>query len=103
MERDQAAGVTSIAATLGPRRAWQVHAVVHVLVSVVAVVGLVALGRPLLVAVVATGIPAAVIGLGVAVSRGATPQIRERGWRLEAVGTGLLAAAWLWLAVAVPG
>jgi 4-hydroxybenzoate polyprenyltransferase len=102
-DRDRAAGVTSIAASLGPRRAWHVHALLHLAVATIAVAGLVGLGRTLPVAAVATGVPVVVIGLGAAMCRRATPEIRERGWRLEALGTGLLAAAWLWLAASPSG
>ncbi len=98
-ERDRAAGVTSIAVALGRSRAWQLHLALHLAVATVALVGLAALGRPLPVAAAVVGLPGALIGLGAVLGRGDTPTVRERGWRLEALGTGLLAAAWLWLAV----
>ena len=49
---------------------------------------------PVLAAVGAVG-ASLVIGLGVALGRAGDAARRERAWELEAVGVGLLAAAWL--------
>jgi 4-hydroxybenzoate polyprenyltransferase len=102
-ERDRAAGVTSIAAALGRERAWAVHVGLHLAVAATAVGGLLWLDRPIPIAVVGVGLPASVIVAGILTGRGSTVVVRERGWQLEALGTGLLAAAWLWLAVSPIG
>lgn len=94
VERDQARGAATVAVHLGRVRAWRVHLVLLVSVAVIALVGLVRLGGTGWgVAVIAIGLAAA--AGGVALLAGGTPHRRERGWELEAVGIGLVAAGWL--------
>jgi 4-hydroxybenzoate polyprenyltransferase len=90
-ERDLAAGATSLATVLGQRRAWLLHAVLHVAVAAIALSALWLLeedARPALGAVV-------VLLAGVAVAARGTPARQELGWEIEAGGAGLLAVAWL--------
>jgi 4-hydroxybenzoate polyprenyltransferase len=94
MERDEAAGFSSASRLLGRRRAWAAEAVLHGLVAVSAAVGFAALGGrsdlwPALVAAIA------VLALGVALGAGASVWRRQRGWEVQAVAIGLLAAVWL--------
>ncbi len=94
-ERDAAASLDSVALRLGPRRSWAINAVL--LATVVAAALGTALGRGAVapVAVAALVGAALVIGLGVALGLGSDSARRERAWELEAIGVGLLAAAWL--------
>jgi 4-hydroxybenzoate polyprenyltransferase len=93
-ERDLAAGIRSVATSLGLGRAWAIHAVLLAAVLVVAIgtLALVDASEAVLgLALVAVALVAAGMGTG----RGGGPAARERAWELEAVGIGLLAAAWL--------
>lgn len=101
VERDRAAETTSVATRLGSPRAWIVHSLLHAGVIGLAVAGLAWLGGggPGLLGVVAGG---ALVAAGVALIAGGSAGRRERGWELEAVGTGLLGASWL-AAVVLPG
>ena len=94
VERDRAAGVTSIAAHLGPRVAWRVMTALFVAVCLVAVVTVAATAAPL-AGVAASALASAVVLAGCLRSRSVNPAGRERGWRLQAGGVALLAAAWL--------
>jgi 4-hydroxybenzoate polyprenyltransferase len=93
-ERDAAAGVDSVATRLGPERSWAIHAGLLAVVLGLAIATLVAAAAPpaALLGAVGAGV---VIGLGVALGRVADSARRERAWELEAIGVGLLAAAWL--------
>jgi len=93
-ERDAAAGIESVALRLGVDRAWAVNAALLVLVVGTACATLVVRGAPLgpLGAAVGAGI---VIASGVIVGRGHDDRRLERAWEVQAVGVGLLAAAWL--------
>ncbi len=98
MERDRAAGQRSIALALGWARASRLVLALQVVVAVLAVGTSVALGAPtgwvgaVLLATMAP-IGGAVMGL-LAARRGITG-LRELSWDVQAVGTGLLAVAWL--------
>jgi 4-hydroxybenzoate polyprenyltransferase len=94
MERDATAGLSSASRSLGRRRAWAAGALLQAVVAVSAAIGFRALGGrsdlwPGLVASVA------VLALGVALSAGASVGRRQRGWEVQAVAIGLLAAVWL--------
>ena len=99
MERDDAAGIESIALALGARRAaWLVVALLGV-VAFLAIGTAAVVGAPTgwAVAVLVTAcVPLAggILGL-VAVYRGEGPGWRELAWEIQAVGAGLLAVAWL--------
>jgi 4-hydroxybenzoate polyprenyltransferase len=94
IERDEAAGVESVATRLGSGRAWAVNAGLLAVVILLAVGTLVAQDAPPLATIAALG-AAALVATGVVVSRDADSAGRERAWEVEAIGVGLLAAAWL--------
>jgi 4-hydroxybenzoate polyprenyltransferase len=98
IERDEAAGSSSIAVALGPGRSSIVVLALHLVVAALAVGTGYALGAPtgwvaaiLLSALVPLG--GAVLGLGAALRAGTSG--RELAWEIQAVGTGLLAVAWM--------
>ena len=98
MERDEAAGISSIALALGARRAGTLVVALHLVVAVLAMATAVALGAPVgwvAAVLVAATVPlgGAVIGRVAAVRAGTA--LRELAWEIQAVGTGLLAVAWL--------
>ena len=94
VERDAAAGVDSVATRLGTERAWAVNAGLLGVVILLAAVTLISDGATPLAMLGAAG-AAVVIGVGVILGQNADSAGRERAWELEAVGVGLLAAAWL--------
>ncbi len=102
VDRDAAAGVDSVARRLGAARAWAIHAILLAVVVGAAFVTLALAGAgrqppvgqwpgPLVAAIGAS----LVIATGIAIGRRGDAARRERAWELEAVGVGLLAAAWL--------
>lgn len=96
VERDRAAGVSSIAIALGARWAWAVQAWLVVVIAVVAVVSAVILGAPAgrVWLVAAAGcVPIVGAGLG----RGGGVARRERAWQLEAIGIAGLGVVWIWV------
>lgn len=105
-ERDEAAGRVSIAMALGPLRAGTVVLALHAVVVVLAVATAALVGAPagwmaavVLVAVAPLG--GAIVGFVAAVRDGSV--LRELAWEIQAVGTGLLAVAWLAALSAAPG
>jgi 4-hydroxybenzoate polyprenyltransferase len=100
IERDTAAGTDSVATRLGARRAWTIQAIL--LAGVVGAAWLtLAVGgaaeRAIDGGAAAAGalVATIVIGVGIALARHADAARRERAWEFEAIGVGLLAAAWL--------
>ncbi len=94
MERDTAAGIDSVAIRLGSAGAWGIHAALLAMVVVAALVTVIAAAStPWAIALVAGA--SGVVVVGVALGRVGDARRRERAWELEAVGVGLLAAAWL--------
>jgi 4-hydroxybenzoate polyprenyltransferase len=94
LERDVAAGVDSVAVRLGFERAWTVEAALLAVVVGAALVTLwLADARIGALAVAAGAGVVVLIGLGVG-HRGASARI-ERSWQIQAVGVGLLGAAWI--------
>ena len=94
VERDREAGAVSVATRLGPRLAWQVHVVLQGAVIGLALAGLAWLGNPgpwLLV----VGSAAGLVAVGAVLNAGTGARGRELGWELEAIGVGLLGAAWM--------
>lgn len=97
-ERDEAAGVGSIALALGPGRAAALVLALQLLVAALALGTAAVLGAPtgwLAAMLLAAGAPVggAVLGL---LAVGREPLLlRELAWEVQAVGTGLLAVAWL--------
>ena len=110
VERDDRAGKATLSVRLGRVRAWAVHAalfgiaVAVAFVSAPAAAALVGPGERagIFEAARAAGLPlgALVVGAGAALLLANRPEIRERGWELESVGTLMLGVGWL-AAVAV--
>ena len=98
VERDSEADQVSIALALGPLRAGGLVLALHVVVVGLALATAALLDAPtgwIAAIVVAAGAPlaGAVVGLVAAVREG--PGMRELAWEIQAVGTALLAVAWL--------
>ena len=94
VERDRAAGRTSVAARLGPTMASRVAAILLALVLIAALSSAAAVGAsaPLLLGLlVAGGVPVAAAAL----AGGQVPSSRESAWRIEAVGLAVLAIGWV--------
>lgn len=93
-ERDAAAGVDSVAIRLGLDRAWAIHAALLavVVISAIATRSLRAASWGSLALIAGAGV---VVAIGVLLGWTGDAARRERAWELEAVGVGLLAAAWL--------
>jgi 4-hydroxybenzoate polyprenyltransferase len=98
VERDRAAGITSIAARLGRVSARRTMALLYATVLVAALASSpVATAPALAIAVVA--VAAVVIAAGVVLAGAASPAARERGWQLQVIAVAVLAAGWLGSAV----
>jgi 4-hydroxybenzoate polyprenyltransferase len=98
MERDADAGSTSIALALGARRAAILVVVLHLVVVALALGTVLVLGAPggWVLAVAAAGlVPIGGAALCVAAVTRPGPGWREAAFEIQAVGTGLLAVAWL--------
>lgn len=98
MDRDQAAGIGSVALTLGAGRAAGLVIVLHMVVAALALATAIALGAPTgWVAAVLTAAAAPLGGalLGLVAALRDSAGWRELAWEVQAVGTGLLAVAWL--------
>jgi 4-hydroxybenzoate polyprenyltransferase len=98
MERDREAGAHSIALALGPARAGWLVVGLHAVVAVLATGTAVVLGAPtgwVVAILVASAAPLAGAVLGLVAAQRAPGPWRELAWEVQAVGTGLLAVAWL--------
>jgi 4-hydroxybenzoate polyprenyltransferase len=98
MERDEGAGLGSIALTLGAGRAAGLVVALHAVVILLAVATAVALGAPagwVAAIVVAAVVPLGGAILGLVTALRPAAGWREIAWEIQAVGTGLLAVAWL--------
>jgi 4-hydroxybenzoate polyprenyltransferase len=94
LERDRDAGVRSVAGRLGRAGAWTADAMLQGTVVAVALASLLGAGASPQILVGAAAATAVLLG-GVRLSRLVSPGARERGWELQAIGTALLAAAWI--------
>jgi 4-hydroxybenzoate polyprenyltransferase len=99
MERDEAAGIESIALSLGARRSgWLIVGLQGVVAALAlgtaAVVGAPAGWAAAVLITACVPLAGGVLGL-VAIYRGGGPGWRELAWEIQAVGVGLLAVAWL--------
>ena len=94
LERDERAGVETIATALGMQAARRVGAVLQAVVIVAAVGSAVALGGRSEGVVVAI-LGAAVVAAGVILGWGRGRDARQRAWEVQAIGLGLLAAGWV--------
>ena len=100
VERDAAAGTDSVATRLGAGRAWVLQAILLAAVVGAAWLTLAVGGADEWMvggtaAIVGALGATAIIGAGIALGRRGDAARRERAWELEAIGVGLLAAAWL--------
>lgn len=96
VERDRAAGVSSIAAALGPRRAGTIAEALFVVVWVAAVGSAVAADtEPIALAALAVAAGLPIVAADAARRVGSSSARRERAWRAEAVGLAFAAAIWL--------
>lgn len=98
MERDEAAGIGSIALALGPRRAATLVLVLQGVVAALALGTATILGAPngwVAALLLAASVPVGGAVLGMVASGRAGSALREQAWEVQAVGTGLLAVAWL--------
>jgi len=93
-ERDEAAAIDSVAIRLGSGRSWLVSGALMAIVAVIAMVTLLAWGAPP-AAILGAIAGIAVMAIGIGAGRGSDPARLERAWELQAVGVGVLAAAWL--------
>jgi 4-hydroxybenzoate polyprenyltransferase len=94
VERDEAAGRTSVAAVLGVERSGRVSAALYVLVTSVAVGSGIAAKIPIADAVVLLVAGAAASVAAVTAAR-RSPAGRERSWQIEALALAVLAVAWV--------
>ena len=94
MERDQAAGRTSVAARLGRGPATAVTSGLFVLVAIAAVWSAAAVGAPvpLLGALLLAG---SLPPVAAAVAGARLPADRERAWRVEALAVAVLGLLWV--------
>lgn len=98
VERDVEAGDSSIAVALGARRASRLVVGLHVVVAMLALATALVLGTPsgwVLAVAVASLAPIGGAALGVVAASRSGPGWREAAFEIQAVGTGLLAVAWL--------
>jgi 4-hydroxybenzoate polyprenyltransferase len=94
LERDRAAGVRSVAGRLGHAGAWTTEAMLQATVVGIALASLLGAGAAVTM-LLGGAVAASVLLTGVWLSRDPSPASRERGWELQALGTALLAAAWI--------
>jgi 4-hydroxybenzoate polyprenyltransferase len=103
LERDPDAGIGSVALTLGRGPAALLVFGLHAVVAGVAVGTLGAWGVPsgwALIANLTAALPVGGAAVGfIAAVRGGPP-LRERAWEMQAIGSGLLASAWIAAATA---
>lgn len=94
LDRDEAAGIDTIATALGPARARRVGAVLMGAATGVALLSAVAIGgsSPW---ILSTVVGAAIAIAGVAVAFGRWPAAARRAWELQAIGAGIMAIGWM--------
>lgn len=98
MERDEAAGSGSIAVALGPRRSTALVVALQAVVAALAIGTTLVVGTPagwLAAVVIAALVPVGGAVIGRVATTRALPALREVAWEVQAIGTALLAVAWL--------
>ncbi|MFI5225865.1 MAG: UbiA prenyltransferase family protein [Candidatus Limnocylindrales bacterium] len=97
LERDAASGVRTPATTLGRSTAWAVDAILQGLVVAVALVAVVIVGTAPPDILVGAVIFGSIVGIAAGVILSGRPSVaaRQRGWELQAVALGGLAAGWV--------
>ncbi len=94
LERDEAAGVETVATVLGLVPARRLGALLQGAVAVAALGSAVALGGDAAGILLGAG-GAACLASGVALGWGSAPRARQRAWEVQAVGLAVLAAGWV--------
>lgn len=96
VERDLLAETRSVATQLGLASAARLDAVLQAIVGGSALLAMVAMGGARVPPPAWAGIllAASALAVGVALSHGGRVESRQRGWEVQAVATGLLAASW---------
>jgi 4-hydroxybenzoate polyprenyltransferase len=94
VERDLAAGVSSIAVAFGPARTWRVGILLFAAIWMAAVGSVIAAGGAA-VAILGMAVVGSIPILASILSRTAQSAVRERAWQAEAIGLAVLAALWL--------
>jgi len=96
VERDLLAETRSVATELGLASAARLDAVLQAIVGGSALLAMVAMGGGRVPVPAWAGLLLAALALavGVALSHGGRVEWRQRGWEVQAVATGLLAASW---------
>jgi 4-hydroxybenzoate polyprenyltransferase len=98
MERDTDGGAASIAVALGARRASTLVVVLHLVVAALAIGTALVLGAPtgwVLAVAAASLVPVGGAVLGAVAGARSGPGWREAAFEIQAVGTALVAVAWL--------
>ncbi len=106
MERDAAAGRRSIALALGLSGSSRLVLGLHAVVALLATATAAYVGAPtgwVVAVLVATGVPLGGALLGIVAAGRDGVGLRELSWEVQAIGTGLLAVAWLGALSASPG
>jgi len=93
IERDRAAGLTTAAVRLGPRRARRTAAGLLALIAIGVCGSLLAIGAGALAIALAV-LGAVLAGVGAWAVGDPSSARRERGWEAGAIGIGLMAAGW---------
>ena len=94
VEDDRHAGTETIATSLGLDRARRIGAVLQALVIAAALLSSALLGGEAAWLAVAVGGSTAVL-VGLVLGWSGRPPMRRRGWEIQAVGLGIVAAGWL--------
>lgn len=98
VERDRAAGLSSVAIVLGPTRSAAVAAGLFGAVGLAATASAIATNRPLLLVGALAIVGLVPVGASLAATSVASAR-RERAWQVEAIGTAALGTIWLALMI----
>ncbi|MFH0751415.1 MAG: UbiA family prenyltransferase, partial [Chloroflexota bacterium] len=94
LERDRAAGIQTVATSLGLDLALRIGAILQGLVTAAALGSAVAFGGDAAwVALAAAG--SVIVLAGLTIARSERPAVRRRAWEVQALGTGILAGGWI--------
>lgn len=99
VERDQSAGLSSIAIALGRERSVRLSAVLFGTVGVASVASAIAADRSIAVAFLLAGIACAPVAASMSVAGSSSSARRERAWRVETIGLATLGTIWIGLMI----
>jgi 4-hydroxybenzoate polyprenyltransferase len=94
LERDRAAGISTVATSLGLGRARRIGGALQAMVISTALVSAAVLGGSVGWLLVA-GVGAAIVVAGLALGWNGGPDARRRAWEVQGAGMGVIAAGWL--------